>query len=282
MPRHLSKAIPSDSSASVATAPDKNAVKKKAAIKDARPPKPGKPSFIRPETSKAGDSRPASKSKSNRFLASAKPEPERLHKILEILDQMYPLVTTALQHQNPLELLVATILSAQCTDERVNQVTPVLFRKYPDATALANASIEEIEEIIHSVNFYHGKAKSIKNSCRLLVDKFHSQVPREMEQLLELPGVARKTANVVLGSAYGVALGIVVDTHVKRVSQRLGFTTHDDPVPIEQDLMEIIPRERWINFSHQLIYLGRSICQARKPRHEECPLAPFCPSATMA
>jgi endonuclease-3 len=204
---------------------------------------------------------------------------DRLEKILEILDEEYPKAHTALEHKDPYELLVATILSAQCTDERVNKVTPVLFEKAPDPLSLHRMKPEEVEEIIRSTGFYRNKTKSLKSSARVIVERFGGKVPDTMEELVELPGVARKTANVVLGSAFGKAEGIVVDTHVKRVSARLGLTDQTNPVKIEEQLMSSIPEERWIRLSHQLIHHGRRVCKARKPRCSVCRLAPHCPSA---
>lgn len=203
----------------------------------------------------------------------------RLAKMLPILDRTYPDAKCALVHQNPLQLLVATILSAQCTDERVNKVTPDLFARFPDAAALAAADVSELEKMIHSTGFFRAKAKSIQGASRLLVSRFGAKVPQSMEQLLTLPGVARKTANVVLGTAYGIAAGVVVDTHVKRLAGRLGLSKQEDPTKIEEDLMRLLPKSRWISFSHQLVLHGRQICQARKPRCKECSLAQLCPSA---
>ncbi len=203
-------------------------------------------------------------------------DPKRVRAILEKLDQQYPAATCALQHRNAYELLVATILSAQCTDERVNQVTPGLFAKYPTPAHLAYANPKEIEKEIRSTGFYRNKARAIIGASKMIQEKFGGQVPRTMEEMLELPGVARKTANVVLGTAYGISSGIVVDTHVQRLARRLDLTKNTDPKKIEQDLMRIIPREKRILFSHQLIWHGRRICQARKPRCAECNLEPLC------
>ncbi len=208
-----------------------------------------------------------------------KPGDPRLEKILTLLQQTYPRPATALDHQTPLQLLVATILSAQCTDERVNKVTPALFAAFPAARDLAQAPTERLEELIHSTGFFRAKARSIQGASRILHEKYAGEVPAEMDLLLELPGVARKTANVVLGSAFGLSVGVVVDTHVKRLSARLGFTEQTDPNKVEKDLMALLPRERWIAFSHQLILHGRATCVARKPRCNECVLSPYCPSA---
>ena len=204
---------------------------------------------------------------------------ERMPTILRLLDETYPGATTALDWKDPVQLLVATILSAQCTDVRVNQVTPQLFARFPDAAALAAAPIDELEGLIRTTGFFHNKAKAIKGTAQRLVERHGGEVPRSMEATLELPGVARKTANVVLGTAYALPTGIVVDTHVKRVAARLGLTTEEDPEKIERDLMQLLPQDRWIGFSHQLILHGRAICQARRPQCESCSLAPHCPSA---
>jgi endonuclease-3 len=203
----------------------------------------------------------------------------RLRQLLRELDTMYPQPKTALQHRDPLQLLVATILSAQCTDARVNMVTPELFEAYPTAEALASAPTEELEQIIRSTGFFRSKARSIQGAARAIVEEHGGEVPAEMDQLVKLPGVARKTANVVLGSAFGITAGVVVDTHVKRVAKRLGLTAHTAPEKIERDLMQLIPRDRWISFSHQLILHGRALCHARRPRCDACPLAPDCPAA---
>lgn len=198
--------------------------------------------------------------------------------ILRRLRKTYPDAQCALHHANAFQLLVATILSAQCTDEKVNEVTPELFQRYPTPQALAEAKREEVETLVHATGFYRNKAKSIQGAARMLVEEFGGEVPRGMEELLRLPGVARKTANVVRGVAYGLANGVVVDTHVRRLSQRLGLTAQEDPERIEQDLMQIIPKSRWIDFSHQLIWHGRRICFARKPNCPECPLLDLCPA----
>lgn len=200
----------------------------------------------------------------------------RVRKILEILDRAYPGATCALVHRDPWELLVATILSAQCTDKRVNEVTPGLFRKYPTVTDFAHANQDELAQDIRSTGFFNNKAKSLLGAARKILSDFGGKVPRTMEEMLTIPGAARKTANVVLGTAYGIPSGIVVDTHVQRVAGRLDLTRQSDPVKIEQDLMKIIPQEKWILFSHQVILHGRALCVARKPRCAECPLAPLC------
>jgi len=202
--------------------------------------------------------------------------PRRVRAILEKLDQAYPVATCALEHRDPFQLLVATILSAQCTDERVNQVTRTLFQKYPAAEAFAYANPRELQQDIRPTGFFRNKTKSIIGASKKIVEEFGGQVPRTMEQLLSLPGVARKTANVVLGTAYGISSGIVVDTHVQRLAGRLDLSRNTDPKKIEQDLMPIIPQEKWIVFSHQLIWHGRRVCQARKPRCPECTLKRLC------
>lgn len=200
----------------------------------------------------------------------------RVDRILRGLDEMYPNATCALDHRDPWQLLVATILSAQCTDKRVNLVTPALFAKYPTPRDFAAVRPEVLAHDIRSTGFFNNKAKSIVGAAKKVVQEFGGKVPRTMEELLTVPGAARKTANVVLGTAYGVAVGVVVDTHVQRVSRRLDLTKNTDPVKIEQDLMKAIPEERWILFSHQIIHHGRALCQARKPRCAECVLNPVC------
>jgi len=203
-------------------------------------------------------------------------DPKRVSKILEKLNEAYPAATCALTHDNPFQLLISTILSAQCTDERVNQVTATLFVKYPTPESFAYATPKELEQDIRPTGFFRNKTKSIMGASKKIVEEFSGAVPRTMEQLLTLPGVARKTANVVLGTAFGIPSGVVVDTHVQRLSQRLDLSANEDPKKIEQDLMKIIPQERWILFSHQLIWHGRRVCQARKPRCIECNLENLC------
>jgi len=200
-----------------------------------------------------------------------------LSQIVKGLKKAYPRVHCALDHRNPFDLLVSTILSAQCTDERVNLVTPALFKKYPTPEALAKASLPSVEALIHSTGFYHQKAKSLVFMARGLVENHSGQVPKNMTDLTALRGVARKTANVVLGSAYGIASGIVVDTHVTRLSQRMGFTKQQDPVKIERELMARVPQKDWIWFSHALITHGRKVCKARTPNCPECPVNEWCP-----
>ncbi len=205
--------------------------------------------------------------------------PDRIAEILKRLDQLYPEVTCALTHSSAWELLVATILSAQSTDVNVNRVTPELFRKYPTVEAFAALTPEQLEPDVRSTGFFRNKSKSVVGAAKKIVTDFGGQVPDDMEKLLTLPGVARKTANVVLGSWFKKAEGVVVDTHVHRISRRLELTTNDDPQKIEQDLMRIIPREKWILFSHQIIWHGRKLCIARKPKCVDCPLENLCHAA---
>lgn len=200
----------------------------------------------------------------------------RIAEILRRLNQMYPDATCALLHRNPWELLVATILSAQCTDKRVNLVTPGLFAKYPTPRDFAAVQPEVLAEDIRSTGFFNNKAKSIVGAAKKVMAEFSGKVPRTIEEMLTIPGAARKTANVVLGTAYGIASGVVVDTHVQRISARLDLTKQTDPVKIERDLMKIIPKERWILFSHQLILHGRALCVARNPKCAECALNRVC------
>jgi len=206
----------------------------------------------------------------------AAPDVARVQAILEALDRLYPGATCALHHRNAWELLVATILSAQCTDERVNMVTPRLFARFPTPEAMAGADVREVAEIIRSTGFFNNKAKNIVGAARKIVEEFGGEVPREMDKLLTVPGAARKTANVVLGTAYGIPSGVVVDTHVARIAQRLELSREKTPEKIEQDLMKILPQDRWILFSHQMIHFGRDICKARKPECFRCPLASLC------
>ena len=203
-------------------------------------------------------------------------DPARVKAILEKLNEAYPAATCALKHHNAFQLLIATILSAQCTDERVNMVTPGLFEKYPNPHAFAYANPADIQNEIRSTGFYRNKTKSIIGASKKIVEEFHGEVPRTMEELLTLPGVARKTANVVLGCSFGIASGVVVDTHVLRLSGRLDLTKNIDPKKVELDLMKIIPQDRWILFSHQLIWHGRRVCKARNPRCIECNLEKLC------
>ena len=204
--------------------------------------------------------------------------PARTAEILKILDATYPNVECALHHTNAWELLVATILSAQCTDVRVNMVTPGLFAKYPTIQDFAAARQEVLANDIRSTGFFNNKAKSVIGAAKRILNDFGGEIPRTLEELITVPGAARKTANGVLGTAFGIASGIVVDTHVQRIANRLNLTKNSDPVKIEQDLTKIIPRDRWILFSHQLIHFGRGICVARKPKCAECPMAHLCTS----
>jgi len=205
------------------------------------------------------------------------PDPVRVNALLEALRELYPDAHCALHFETPLQLLVATILSAQCTDERVNKVTPALFARWPDAAAFATADLEELERAIHSTGFFRSKAKSIREACADLVARHGGEVPRTLDELTPLRGVGRKTANVVLGNAYGIESGIVVDTHVTRLSNRLGLTNESDAVKIEFALQPLVPRESWTRFSHWLILHGRAVCNARKPLCSRCPLSPHCP-----
>jgi endonuclease-3 len=204
---------------------------------------------------------------------------ERIAAMLERLAEAYPGAECALHHRNAWELMVATILSAQCTDARVNMVTPGLFKKFPTPTDFAHAPLVELEEQIRSTGFYHNKAKSLNGAARRLIAEYSGKVPETMEELLTLPGVARKTANVVLGVAFHKAVGVVVDTHVLRLSRRLELTKATEPIQVEKDLMEIIPQDHWIAFSHEMIHHGRNVCIARKPRCVDCTLEPLCYSS---
>jgi endonuclease-3 len=206
-------------------------------------------------------------------------DPARVRTILKRLDEAYPAATCALHHDNPFQLLISTILSAQCTDVRVNEVTKTLFPKYPNPEAFAYADPNELQQDIRPTGFFRNKTKSVMGASKKIIEEFSGEVPKTMEEILTLPGVARKTANVVLGTAFGIPSGVVVDTHVQRLSNRLDLTKNTDPKKIEQDLMQVIPQEKWILFSHQLIWHGRRICQARKPKCLECNLEPICYSA---
>jgi endonuclease III len=223
-----------------------------------------------------------SKQKAAKAVKSAKApraagtDPQRVAAILAKLDEAYPNATCELNHENAFQLVIATILSAQCTDVRVNQVTETLFKKYPDAKALAYATPSELEQEIRPTGFFRNKTKSVMGASKAIIEKFGGQVPRTMEEILTLPGVARKTGNVVLGTAYGIASGVVVDTHVLRLSNRLDLTRNEDPKKVEQDLMKIIPKEKWIQFSHQIIWHGRRVCHARKPKCIECNMESLC------
>lgn len=211
-------------------------------------------------------------------MATKKNTSARTAEILRILDATYPNVVCALHHRNAWELLVATILSAQCTDKRVNEVTPGLFAKYPTIQDFASARQEVLAADIRSTGFFNNKAKSVIGAAKKILNDFGGEIPKTLEELITIPGAARKTANVVLGTAFGIASGVVVDTHVQRIANRLGLTKNTDPVKIEQDLMKTVPRDHWILFSHQMIHFGRGICVARKPKCGECPLNSLCKS----
>lgn len=213
-----------------------------------------------------------------RKLAAKK---QRVIEILIRLKRLYPDAPCTLDYQTPVQLLIATILSAQCTDERVNLVTPALFSRFPNAMAMASADLEEVETLVRSTGFYRNKAKNIIAACRMIMAEFGGEVPRRMEELLKLPGVARKTANVVLAHAYDIHEGVTVDTHVRRLSFLLGLTEYTDPIKIERDLMRLLPQPEWENWSIRLVYHGRAICKARKPECYACILADLCPSAVL-
>jgi endonuclease III len=218
--------------------------------------------------------------KKERDLASLE-EKQRTKKIIGLLRKEYPDVKCSLNFSSPLELLIATILSAQCTDERVNIVTADLFRKYRKAEDYLKVPITELEQDIRSTGFYRNKAKSIQGACKLIAEKFNGRVPETFDELLTLPGVARKTANVVMGNAFGIASGVVVDTHVSRITQLLKLTTNTTPEKIEQDLVELVPKKDWIDFSHLLIYHGRAVCIARRPQCDKCVIEKLCPSSLL-
>jgi endonuclease-3 len=229
------------------------------------------------KTNKRKTSKPVKLAKAPRKTAhAAGTSPKRVAAILARLDEAYPNATCELKYENAFQLLISTILSAQCTDVRVNQVTQTLYKKYTNPEAFAHANPRELELEIRPTGFFRNKTKSVMGASKAILEKFGGQVPRTMEEILTLPGVARKTANVVLGTAYGIASGIVVDTHVQRLSNRLDLSRNEDPKKIEQDLMQIIPREKWIQFSHQLIWHGRRVCAARKPKCAECNLEKLC------
>ena len=244
------------------------------------------PAGTRPPTKAAPGAKKGAKkkaTKSPRGRAKGKlrlsRDPERATRLYDVLAATYPDAHCALDHANPFQLLAATILSAQCTDKRVNMVTPVLFERYPDPAALAAAKQEDVEEIIRSTGFFRNKAANLVAMAGAIVDRHGGEVPAEMDALVALPGVGRKTANVVLGNAFGRNEGIVVDTHVSRLSQRLGLTAESDPVKIEDSLVPLFPRERWTMLSHLLIEHGRQLCDAKRPRCPDCPLLALCPSA---
>jgi len=201
---------------------------------------------------------------------------KKIERIIHFLKRRYPSSKTALVSNNPFQLLIATILSAQCTDERVNKVTPALFKRFKTPKDFAEADIREIEDYIKSTGFYHNKAKNIKECCKILVEKYNGELPGDIDELVKLPGIGRKTANVVLGNGFGIASGIVVDTHVLRVAQRLGLSRSSDPLKVEEDLIKIVPKEYWIEFSNSMILFGREICSARSPACERCELYDVC------
>ena len=225
---------------------------------------------------KAKAAKTAKLAKAGKPAHAAGTEPKRVAALLAKLDEAYPNATCELKHENAFQLLVSTILSAQCTDVRVNQVAETLYKKYPDAKAFAYATPSELEQNIRPTGFFRNKTKSVMGASKAILEKFGGQVPRTMEEILTLPGVARKTGNVVLGTAYGIASGVVVDTHVLRLSNRLDLSRNEDPKKVEQDLMKIIPQEKWIQFSHQLIWHGRRVCHARKPKCLECNMELLC------
>jgi len=227
-----------------------------------------------PAKSKAA--KPAKTAKPAKSAHVAGTDPKRVAAILAKLDEAYGNATCELKHENAFQLLISTILSAQCTDVRVNQVAATLYKKYPDPKAFAYATPGELEQDIRPTGFFRNKTKSVMGASKAIIEKFGGQVPRTMEEILTLPGVARKTANVVLGTAYGIASGVVVDTHVLRLSNRLDLSRNEDPKKVEQDLMKIIPQEKWIQFSHQLIWHGRRVCHARKPKCIECNMESLC------
>jgi endonuclease-3 len=255
--------------------PAKKAVRKKAAAKKpVRTKAPAK----KPVRKKAPAKKPVRRGRWKETVAQRK---ERAAEILRRLEREYPDARTALDFEGPYQLLVATILSAQCTDERVNMVTPALFRRFPAATALAGAKAETVEDMIRSTGFFRNKTRSLLGMSNAVVDRHAGEIPDTMEELVELPGVGRKTANVVLGNAFGKDEGIVVDTHVGRLSRRLGLTRQDDPVRVEKDLTRLFPRDTWTDLAHVLIFHGRAICRAPRPRCGDCVLADICPSSTV-
>jgi len=212
---------------------------------------------------------------------SQKARRERAARIYDLLEKEYPQAETALTYANPFELAVATVLSAQCTDERVNMVTPELFRRFPNAEALAAAPLDELEGVVHSTGFFRSKARNLVGMARAVLAEHGGEFPRTLAELTKLPGVGRKTGNVILGNAFGIDEGVVVDTHVKRLSGRMSLTKETTPEKVERDLMEVFPRERWTPLSHLLIFHGRAPCPARNPRCEECVVAHLCPSSTV-
>jgi endonuclease-3 len=226
--------------------------------------------------SKTKTAKPLKTAKAAKPAQAAGADPQRVAAILAKLDEAYPDATCELNYENAFQLLISTILSAQCTDVRVNQVAETLYKKYPDAKAFAYATPSELEQDIRPTGFFRNKTKSVMGASKAILERFGGEVPRTMEEILTLPGVARKTGNVVLGTAYGIASGVVVDTHVLRLSNRLDLSRNEDPKKVEQDLMKIISREKWIQFSHQLIWHGRRVCHARKPKCIECNMESLC------
>jgi len=235
--------------------------------------KPSKKKSIRAKSKAAKASKTVKAAKTAHAAGTA---PKRVAAILAKLDEAYGNATCELKHENAFQLLISTILSAQCTDVRVNQVAETLYKKYPDPRAFAHATPSELEQDIRPTGFFRNKTKSVMGASKAILEKFSGQVPRTMEEILTLPGVARKTGNVVLGTAYGIASGVVVDTHVLRLSKRLDLSRQEDPKKVEQDLMKIIPQEKWIQFSHQVIWHGRRVCHARKPKCVECNMESLC------
>jgi endonuclease-3 len=238
--------------------------------------KPKKKKTAPRKSGAAKSKRPTKKAPISKKAGTAGTDSKRVAAILAKLDEAYPTATCELKHENAFQLLISTILSAQCTDVRVNQVAETLYKKYPTPEAFAYANPSELEQDIRPTGFFRNKTKSIMGASKAIIEKFGGQVPRTMEEMLTLPGAARKTANVVLGTAYGIASGIAVDTHVIRISNRLDLTRSEDPKEIEQDLMKLIPKEKWILFSHQIIWHGRRVCHARKPKCVECNLEKLC------
>jgi len=230
----------------------------------------------KPSPAKSKTAKPAKKPEPPKTARDSGTGPQRVAAILAKLDEAYGNATCELKHENAFQLLISTILSAQCTDVRVNQVAETLYKKYPDAKAFAYATPSELEQDIRPTGFFRNKTKSVMGASKAILEKFGGDVPRTMEEILTLPGVARKTGNVVLGTAYGIASGVVVDTHVLRLSNRLDLSRNEDPKKVEQDLMKIIPQEKWIQFSHQLIWHGRRVCHARKPKCIECNMESLC------
>ena len=235
-----------------------------------------KPAKKKPASAKSKTAKAAKSPKAAKTARAAGTDPKRVAAILAKLDEAYPNATCELKHENAFQLLISTILSAQCTDVRVNQVAETLYKKYPDPRAFALATPTELEQDIRPTGFFRNKTKSVVGASKAILEQFGGQVPRTMEEILTLPGVARKTGNVVLGTAYGIPSGVVVDTHVLRLSKRLDLSGNDDPKNVEQDLMKIISQEKWIQFSHQLIWHGRRVCHARKPKCIECNMESLC------